>query len=227
MNKKIVALYFLNQILSIAVAGIAIFWSAGRIDWWPAWTIIGLWLIWFAAVDVVILRFNPNLMSERLLPPQGAKAWDKAIVSMIRLIELARYILGGLDWRYGWSGSFPLAAQVAAIPMFLLGIVLFAWAMASNHFFSQVVRIQSDHGHTVATGGPYRYVRHPGYVGVILAELALSTLLGSWWAIVAGGLCVILLIIRTALEDRTLHAELAGYAVYARQVRFRLIPGIW
>jgi len=99
--------------------------------------------------------------------------------------------------------------------------------MASNTFFSQIVRIQSDRGHAVAAAGPYRYVRHPGYAGMVLFELAISTLLASWWAIVAGGFCAILLILRTALEDRTLQAELTGYVDYARQVRYRLLPGIW
>jgi protein-S-isoprenylcysteine O-methyltransferase Ste14 len=99
--------------------------------------------------------------------------------------------------------------------------------MASNAFFSQIVRIQYDRGHTVVTNGPYRYVRHPAYVGMILFELAMSTLLASWWALIASGLCAILFILRTALEDRTLQAELTGYVDYARQVRYRLLPGIW
>jgi protein-S-isoprenylcysteine O-methyltransferase Ste14 len=101
------------------------------------------------------------------------------------------------------------------------------WAMVSNSFFSQIVRIQADRGHTVAIGGPYRVVRHPAYVGMILFELAISTLLASWWALAAGGLCASLLILRTALEDRTLQAELEGYGEYARRVRYRLVPGIW
>ena len=111
--------------------------------------------------------------------------------------------------------------------MCVLGYALFVWATASNTFFSQIVRIQSDRGHAVASDGPYRYVRHPAYVGMILFELAMSTLLASWWALIAGGLCAILLILRTSLEDRTLQAELTGYVDYARQVRHRLLPGIW
>ncbi len=98
--------------------------------------------------------------------------------------------------------------------------------MASNPFFTQVVRIQSERGHTVATGGPYRYVRHPSYLSMILFELALSTLLASGWAIVVGGLCASLLILRTSLEDRVLQTELASYGDYARRVRYRLLPGI-
>ena len=177
--------------------------------------------------DIAILRFNPDLMVERLSPPKGAKTWDRAIVSIIRLMELARYILAGLDQRYGWTGGFPLAAQIAALTVCVPSYALFVWAMASNTFFSQIVRIQSDRGHAVAAAGPYRYVRHPGYAGMVLFELAISTLLASWWAIVAGGFCAILLILRTALEDRTLQAELTGYVDYARQVRYRLLPGIW
>ena len=138
-----------------------------------------------------------------------------------------RYILAGLDQRYGWTGGFPLVAQMAALAVCVLSYALLAWAMASNTFFSQIVRIQSDRGHAVATNGPYRYVRHPAYVGMILFELAMSTLLASWWAIIAGGLCAILLILRTALEDRTLQVELTGYVDYARRVRYRLLPGIW
>ena len=227
MNKKLIALHFLNDILSLAGVGVAMFWSAGRVDWWPAWAVIVVWSVWFTAMDIVILRFNPDLMAERLSPPKGAKAWDRAILSILRLTQLARYILAGLDQRYGWTGTFPLAAQFTAILVCLLSIALFTWAMASNSFFSQIVRIQSDHGHAIATGGPYRYVRHPGYVGMILFEFAISTLLASWWAVVAGGLCATLLLFRTALEDRTLQAELAGYMDYARQVRYRLLPGVW
>jgi len=227
MNRRLVALFLLGQIVSIASVGVAMFWSAGRLDWWPAWAVIAIWLLWFAAEDMTILRSNPGLLVERLAPPKEAKPWDKALMSALRLVQLARYILAGLDQRYGWTTGFPLRAQIGALAVCVLSTALFSWAMASNTFFSQVVRIQSDRGHTVATGGPYRYVRHPGYTGGILFELGLSTLLASSWAIMAGGLCAILLILRTALEDRTLQAELIGYADYARRVRYRLLPGIW
>lgn len=227
MNTKLVALYILDQVLSIVGAGVALFWSAGRIDWWAAWAVLAVWLAWFVAMDILILRFNPNLMAERLAPPKGAKTWDRAVVSLLRLTQLVRYILAGLDQRYGWTGGFPLAVQIAALIVCALSHALFGWAMISNTFFSQVIRIQSDRAHIVVSGGPYRYVRHPGYVGGILFDLALAILLASWWALLASGLCAILLILRTALEDRTLQAELSGYVDYARRVRYRLIPGIW
>ena len=227
MNTKIVAHYLLDQVLSIIVAGGVLFWTTGRTDWWAAWAMIAVWLAWFIATDIVLLRFNPDLMAERLDPPRGAKSWDKAILSICRLLQLVRYILAGLDQRYGWTVGFPLTVQIAALIVCILSYALIPWAMASNSFFSAIVRIQSDRGHSVATGGPYRFVRHPAYVGMILFEPAMSTLLASWWAILAGCLCSILIILRTALEDRALQAELPGYAEYAQQVRYRLLPGIW
>jgi protein-S-isoprenylcysteine O-methyltransferase Ste14 len=227
MNTRHIAIYFLDEFLGIFGMSVALFWSAGRIDWWPAWAAIAVMSVCMTAMGIVIFRYHPDLAVERLRPPKGAKSWDKAILSLLRLTQLARYILAGLDQRYGWTGGFPLAVQIVAIAGCVLGYALLEWALASNGFFSQVIRIQSDRGHVVVTGGLYRYVRHPGYVGMILFEVAMSTLLASWWALMAGGLCAILWIVRTALEDRALQAELPGYVDYSRQVRYRLIPGIW
>ena len=227
MNTKLIARYILGEILSIAGMGVALFWSAGRIDWWPAWGALAVMLAWITGMEIVIFRFNPGLLAERFGPRKGAKPWDTAIVSFVGLVQLVRYIVAGLDQRYGWTGGFPLAAQIVALAVCFLGYALFVWATASNTFFTKVVRIQSERGHAVATGGPYRYVRHPAYIGAILYELTVPILLASWWALIPSGLCAILLILRTALEDRTLQAELTGYVDYARQVHHRLLPGIW
>jgi protein-S-isoprenylcysteine O-methyltransferase Ste14 len=109
----------------------------------------------------------------------------------------------------------------------VLGWALFMWAMGANAFFSEAVRIQEERGHTVVTDGPYRYVRHPGYVGAILALFATPLLLGSLWALIPAGLATIGYVVRTALEDKTLQEELDGYTEYAQQTRYRLLPGVW
>ncbi len=207
--------------------GVALFWSAGRIDWRPAWASLAVMLGWITATAIVIFRYSPGLLAERLGPRKGAKLWDAAIMSTVALVQLARYIVAGLDQRYGWTGGLPLVAQVAALVVCVMGYALFVWATASNSFFSQIVRIQSERGHAVATGGPYHYVRHPAFAGAILYELAVPILLASWWALAISGLNAILLAFRTALEDSTLQAELTGYVDYARLVRYRLLPGIW
>ena len=227
MNTRLIVRFILDQVLNLLGVGVVLFWSAGRLTWWSGWAVIAVWTAWFAASDLIMLRTRPDLMAERLAPPREAKRWDKVIVSLLRLVQLIRYILAGLDQRYGWTVGFPFSAQIAGLVMCVLSFGLFGWAMACNPFFSQVVRIQSERGHAVVTGGPYRYVRHPGYVGTILFELAVSTLLGSWPALIAGAVCALLWLLRTALEDRTLQKELAGYTDYARQVRFRLLPGLW
>ena len=227
MNTKLIVRYSIRETMGIVVMGVAIFWSAGQLNWWPAWATIAITLAWSTATALVILRFNPALLAERLGPRRGGKAWDTAIMSLLGLIQLARYIIAGLDQRYGWTGGFPIIAQIAALIVCILSYALFVWATASNAFFSQIVRIQSERGHTVVTSGPYHYIRHPAYIGAILIELAMPILLASWWALIPSLLSSILLIVRTALEDHTLQAELAGYTDYSRQVRHRLLPGIW
>ena len=228
MDPKLIIRYAIRETMGLVVMGAALFWSAGRWSWWQAWAALGVMLVWIIATAAVILRTNPGLLAERLGPRKGAKRWDTAILSIVGLTQLARYIVAGLDQRYEWTGgSISLSAQLAALAICFLGYALVVWATASNTFFSQIVRIQTERGHTVANGGPYRYVRHPAYIGAILYELALPILLNSWPALWISAVNGILLILRTALEDRTLQAELDGYAAYAREVRYRLLPGLW
>jgi protein-S-isoprenylcysteine O-methyltransferase Ste14 len=227
MNTPLLARYAIRETLGIVVMGVALFWSAGQIRWWPAWAAIAVMTGWSAATAIVILRFHPDLLAERLGPRKGAKRWDTAILSILGLTQLMRCIVAGLDQRYGWTGGFPLAAQIVALAVCILGCALAVWATAANPFFSQVVRIQPERGHAVASGGPYRHVRHPAYIGLIGYELAVSVLLASWWALLLSCFNALLIVLRTALEDRTLQAELPGYDEYAGHVRYRLLPEIW
>ena len=227
MDRKLITRYAIRETVGIVVMGVALFWPAGRLNWWQAWAAIAVMAGWTAATAIVILRANPALLAERLGPRRGAKSWDTAIMSVVGLTQLARYIVAGLDHRHGWTVGLPAAAQVAALAACALGYALVVWATATNAFFSQIVRIQSERGHAVVTGGPYHYVRHPAYLGAILYELAVPILLASWWALMISGLNAVLLILRTSLEDRTLLTELAGYPEYAREVHHRLLPGVW
>ena len=227
MDKKLFARYAVRETMGLVITGIALFWPAGRLDWWQAWAVLAVMAAWIVATALVILRTNPDLLRERLGPRKGAKRWDTAIMSLLGLLQLARYILAGFDRRYGWTGDSPLAAQIAALVVCALGYAVVVWATASNAYFSQIVRIQTERAQTVVSHGPYQLVRHPAYAGAILYELAVPVLLGSWWAMVPSALSALLLALRTALEDRTLQAELPGYAEYSRRVRSRLLPGVW
>jgi len=227
MDSKVVVRYATREVLNLTGMAVALFWSAGRVDWWPAWAALAVMAGWMVATALIILRYNPGLMAERLVPRTGGKSWDRAILSAMGLGTLLRYILAGLDQRYGRAWGLAFAAQVGALALCALGYALFTWATYANTFFSWLVRLQPDRGQTVATGGPYRYVRHPAYVGAIAYELAVCVLLDSWRGLAVSVVTALLLVVRTALEDRDLQAELPGYADYARQVRFRLVPGIW
>lgn len=227
MDTKLIARFAFREGVGVIFMAVALFWSAGGIDWWPAWAMIAVTSVWILATAIAIVRHYPDLLAERLGPRKGAKRWDTAIMSVHGILQLAVYIVAGLDQRYGWTVGLPLTAQVAALIVCSLGYGIIVWATASNAFFSQIVRIQTDRGHTVATGGPYHYVRHPAYAGGVLTEVSAPILLASWWALVIGSVDAFLMILRTALEDRTLKAELPGYREYVQEVRYRLIPGIW
>ena len=158
---------------------------------------------------------------------QGAKSWDRILAPLMAFGSLFILILAGLDKSFGWTAPFTLNAKLAALLVVILGYAFGSWALIENKFFSGVVRIQTDRGHRVVTTGPYRFVRHPGYAGALWTYLATPILFDSLWAFIPSLLLFAVLVLRTSLEDRTLQAELPGYAEYAQRTRYRLFPGIW
>src|SRR5512141_2804301 len=114
MNTSLIVRYLLREIAGLAGMGVVLFWSAGDIGWWPAWAALAVIAGWLAATDVILLRVCPDLIAERLIPRKGAKRWDAGIVSMLGLVQMTRYVIAGLDHRYGWTGEFPAGAQIAA-----------------------------------------------------------------------------------------------------------------
>jgi len=210
-----------------------LFIPAWRLDWVMGWVYVALWLLWHSALALILIPTNPELLAERAKAQKGTKSWDLMLVSFAGLATIALGIVAGLDVRLGWTaqalppGQISLALQIVAAAIAALGYALVVWAMAANAFFSETVRIQEDRGQTVATGGPYRYVRHPGYVGSVAFNLVTPIMLGSLWALIPGVLAALTFVIRTALEDRTLQQALPGYVEYAQRTRYRLVPGIW
>ena len=214
-----------ETVAAIVYLGVALFLSAGRLDWWMAWAYFGILVI----NTVLVARImHPELLAERTGIGEGAKKWDFFLALYLgRVGPLAMLTVAGLDKRFGWSADVPLAWQWVALLVVVLSMVLSDWAMMVNKFFAAVVRIQKDRGHTVVTGGPYRFVRHPGYAATLLNYIAAPFMLGTLWALIPAGLIVAVTILRTALEDRTLREELEGYQDYPRRVRYRLLPGVW
>jgi protein-S-isoprenylcysteine O-methyltransferase Ste14 len=211
-------------VVTYVVLGAILFAASGRLGWVWAWAYLGASLV-ILVINVIVVP--AELIAERGQPRENVKRWDRVLTSVAGLPTLGIPIVAGLDERFGWSPPVALVVHLLGLAVFVLGQGLFTWAMASNKYFSTLVRIQMDRHHTVATGGPYRYVRHPGYTGYSVFSFGTSLALGSLWALIPAGLVACLLVVRTALEDRTLQEELAGYREYARRVRYRLLPGIW
>jgi len=152
-NKTLIR-YFINGFIGILGTALVLFLSAGRIDWWQAWACICVAAGLIIAMDIIILWYNPGLAAERLGVKKGSKPWDAAILSILNLSGLARYMIAGLDRRFGWTYEFPFPASIIGLVFCVLGYSFFLWAVGANTFFSQVVRIQVDRGHVVATDGP-------------------------------------------------------------------------
>ena len=211
----------------VLVQAAALFASAWTWKWWNAWAYLGTYLVYLAINVVLLLGRHKDLVEERSKIGPGTKGWDKVIGAISAFGGLAIFALAGLDERFGWPGSLPLWSQLAGLVLLVASYPLFTWAMVSNKYFATTVRIQAERGHSVQTGGPYRFVRHPAYASMLVSYPCLPIALGSPWALIPALLLVINMIARTALEDRTLQAELDGYRDYAARVRYRLIPGVW
>ncbi len=205
-----------------------LFVSAGTLRWFNGWLQFILYVIVVIVQIAVLMPRHAALLAERSRGQKGTKSWDWALATFAAAwLPMATWIVAGIDFRNGWTPPHSAWLIAAGALVWLAGYALTIWAMASNNFFSATVRIQEERGHTVAMGGPYRFVRHPGYVGAILFQLVTPLILGSWWAAIPSTLAAFLYIVRTGLEDRTLIAELQGYEAYTRQTKYRLIPGIW
>jgi len=207
-----------------------LFIASGRLDWVMAWVYVGVHLAGLVVNALVLIPANPELVVDRARS-RGKRDLDRVLAGVMALFgPVGICIVAGLDERFGWSAyttGIPPALLIAALAVMVLGSLLTTWAMASNRFFYGTLRIAKDRGHTVASSGPYRYVRHPGYVGIIAFDLAMPLILGSLWAFIPAALTVCLAFVRTALEDRALRDKLDGYKDYAGQVRYRLLPGVW
>lgn len=217
----------IRSLAGIAAVAAIVFAAAGRLDYWQGWVFV----VVSAAVFVLttwLLKNDLGLLLERSRPGKGMKWWDKGYYLLSTPLYFGAVVVAALDaGRLHWSSVPGAFAYALLLAVFFIGQALVLWAKRVNPFFSSVVRLQTDRGQTVCQKGPYRFCRHPGYLGGLLFGLATPIVLGSYWALIPQGLAGLLLIVRTCLEDRMLKKDLLWYAEYAQAVRARLIPGVW
>ncbi|NTU56823.1 MAG: isoprenylcysteine carboxylmethyltransferase family protein [Anaerolineales bacterium] len=219
---------FASFLITLLLSGILIFGGAGRLNWFLGWVFVAAWIIPKLVFLILLRLHDPSLLVERVTRHKNTQHYDRILIPIYFVFAFGTFIVAGLDGgRFRWSGDVPLAFVIAAYVIYLLGNSLAGWAINSNPFFSAESRIQTDRAQKVASTGPYRFVRHPAYSAAFLLWITTGLMLESWWALIPGFLAGLIMVIRTVYEDRMLIVELPGYAGYAQQVRYRLIPGVW
>jgi protein-S-isoprenylcysteine O-methyltransferase Ste14 len=213
-----------GAIVTLAVIGLLIFISAGTL------ALPWVWLYLAAAVAVTsagVFFISPELLAERNRPGPGAER-DRLFIAGSAVLWLAYYPLAGLDvGRWRLTSLLPAWLMILGFVGCVASMAWIIWSMAANKFLSTLIRIQRERGHTLATGGPYRYVRHPAYAGAILFGICGALAMGSLLAALPMLVWAVLLAQRAVREEALLKTQLAGYSTYMQTVRFRLIPGVW
>ena len=216
--------------LSMAFVGMsaAFFGSAGTLAWFQAWLYIVIQFSFWTVTAVWMKKHNPELLKDRMaFLKRSAKGWDKIIIVTSTAVLVPYLLLPGLDAvRYRWS-SVPLAIVVLGFVGVLVALLLMVWVIQVNTYLSRFVEVQRERGHKVITSGPYQYVRHPMYASLIILLYSIPVALGSLWTLIPASILTLLFVIRTYLEDQTLHEDLEGYNSYSTKVKYRLLPGVW
>ena len=213
--------------VGVVVYSCLVFVGAWKIDYWQG-ALYVLLAVLGTTLSHLLTRQGSDLGARRASEANSGQPWDKRLLGVLFGVNVVMLLVAGMDsGRFHWSGAVPLALTIAGAVLMLIGQLLFALARRENAFFSSTVRIQAEHGHKVCDTGPYRWVRHPAYLGLLVSVAAFPLVMGSYWAFVPAALGGAMLVVRTALEDRFLIDALPGYSGYAARTRFRLIPGLF
>lgn len=213
----VVVVPFLPQIIS------------GKWGWWQAWVNSAICILGFAISRILTVNKHPDVIAERakFMGHENIQPWDRVLASLVGASSALIFLISGLQARLAETVNYSTAAEMMAILLIAAGFGFGSYALYVNRFFSGVVRLQTERNHSVVDSGPYRWIRHPGYLGGIITYAAMPVLLEATWAFIPAALFVIILTIRTRLEDRFLQQNLAGYREYAARVRYRLLPLVW
>lgn len=219
--------FFFKSLIGVMFFIIIMFIAAGTLNYLQGWIYL-IVSVFGLVLNIFLIKNNEQLMNERTKPGTNIKNWDKKILGLLALVTIAAYIVAGLDsGRFHWSPDFNIVYCGLGIILVLSGQILFLIAKYQNNFFSSVARIQTEREHSVCDMGLYKIVRHPGYLGMVVSWIGFPFVMGSIYSSIPVLIAILLLIVRTFLEDNMLHYELPGYRDYQQKTKFKLIPFIW
>lgn len=217
----------IKGLITNIVFTIILFVCAGRIDYRQGWIFLAANIL-ATLMNFFTIRKNRDLINERSNPGEGIQSWDKLLLGLSSVVYLAMVVISGLDsGRFLWTKNFSWLISIAGVVVMIVGNILFLTARSQNKFFSTVVRVQKERGHVVCDTGLYAIVRHPGYLGMIISLMGVPMITTSRWSAIPTFIAIIILLIRTSLEDKTLKKELDGYMEYSGKTRYKLLPLIW
>jgi len=223
-----IAKLLLQNTFFVVAMGALLFASAGTLHWPGGWAFLATSAVLGPACGLWLAKTDPALLAERmrLTARDEQPAADKKFMLVFAAAALIWFVAMGLDRRLHAS-DVPLALQVLGFAMYLLSTGFIMWVFHVNSFAAPVIKVQAARHHHVISSGPYAWVRHPMYSGVMLLFLGAPLLVGSWWGLALAPLFAVLFAVRAGIEERALVAGLPGYADYAARVRYRLLPGVW
>ena len=217
----------LSSYIGVLVFACTIYIAGGRVLYWQATLYLIVALIG-TTLNHLLLPGGSDLTTERASRMSEGVKWDRILLGIIFLLNIVTFIVSGLDsGRYNWSAQFPLLLTVSGVFLMMLGQALFAFAKRANSFFYSTVRIETKRNHIVCETGPYKFVRHPGYLGMIISILGFPLVMNSYWTYIPVVITIALITLRTSLEDRYLKDKLDGYTSYTLKIRWRLIPFVY
>ena len=213
-------------IVLYVILALALFLPAWTIFWIQGWIYIIMMISFSILFMTYLKKKDPELLKARA-KTKATESWDKKIGAVNGIFFMAMYIIPGFDAvRFHWS-DVPVIINVIGFIGMILAIILFFLVNRENTYLSRIVEIQEERGHKVITTGPYKIIRHPMYLAVIVLYICHCLALGSLYALIPCTGVIITIIIRTYYEDKILHEQLEGYKEYAQKTRYRLLPGIW
>jgi len=210
----------------ILVLGIILFVPPWTLGFWQGWLFLGIFAASSAAISFYLWWKDPQLLERRVRAGPGAEKEKRQqlIQALAAAAFIATILVPSLDRRFGWS-AVPIPLEITGDVLVAAGFLLVFFVFRENTYTAATIEVSA--GQSVVSSGPYAFVRHPMYAGALVFLFGTPLALGSWWGLFTFVPMAAVIVWRLLAEEDSLAKSLPGYTEYCRQVRYRLIPGVW